>query len=259
MGEPASMADKIALVTGGGSGLGHAAALAFARRGAHVVVADISNERAQAVAAEITKDDGAATPIQCDVRDASAIKAMFALIMEKYGRLDFAFNNAGIGGPVVPLLEYPENEWHNLLSTNLTSIFLCMQQELEIMLKQGEGSIVNCASVSGMVGMPGLSAYCATKHAILGLTKAAALDYATSNVRINAVCPGTIHTPAVDNFVEANPDTAPAFIKQMEDAQPIGRLGRPAEIGEAVAWLCSPAASFMLGQGLVVDGGYLAR
>jgi NAD(P)-dependent dehydrogenase (short-subunit alcohol dehydrogenase family) len=247
------------MVTGGGSGIGRAAALAFARAGATVMVSDISGHAAQAVADEITAMGGKAAGKACDVRDKAAIADLIGACVTTFGSLDCAFNNAGIGGPILKLGDYPDDAYDDLIATNLTSIFHCMKLEIAQMLKQGGGSIVNCSSITGLVGTRGMPVYSATKHAIMGMTKSSALDYAQDNIRINAVCPGTIHTPAMDAFLEANPAVARPFIDQMIAAQPIGRLGTPDEIGEAVVWLSSPAASFMLGQGLTVDGGFVAQ
>lgn len=250
---------KVAMVTGAGSGIGRAAALAFARAGATVMVSDISADTGQKVAGEITAMGGKSAFQPCDVRDRGQIAMLVEACVSTFGSLDHAFNNAGIGGPILKLGEYPEDAYDDLIATNLTSIFLCMKHEIAQMLKQGGGTIVNCSSITGLVGTRGMPMYSATKHAIMGLTKSTALDYAQDNIRINAVCPGTIHTPAMDAFLEANPAVARPFIDQMIAAQPIGRLGTPDEIGEAVVWLSSPAASFMLGQGLTVDGGFVAQ
>jgi NAD(P)-dependent dehydrogenase (short-subunit alcohol dehydrogenase family) len=251
--------NKVALVTGGGSGIGLAAALAFSVEGATVVIADIDLNAANS-AAELARANGSeASAIACDMRDRSQITSMIDKAASIHGRLDFAFNNVGVGGPIQPLGEYSDADWDSVIATNLTSVFLCMRAEIGVMLQQGSGVIVNCASVSGMAGMPGMPAYSASKHGILGLTKTAALDYAPHGIRINAVCPGTIHTPAVDRFLKDEPDAARPIIDAMIAAQPIGRLGTPEEVAAAVVWLCHPTASFMVGHGLVVDGGYLAQ
>ncbi len=247
------------MVTGGGSGIGRAAALAFARAGATVMVSDMSAETGQSVAGEITAIGGTSAFQQCDVRDRGQIKALVDACVGSFGRLDHAFNNAGVGGPNMKLGDLPEDAYDDLIATNLTSIFLCMKHEIAQMLKQGGGTIVNCSSVVGLVGLRGMPVYTATKHAIMGLTKSSAIDYAQDNIRINAVCPGTIHTPAVDAFLEASPDIAKPFIESLIGQHPIGRLGTPDEIGEAVVWLSSPASSYMVGQGLTVDGGYTAQ
>jgi NAD(P)-dependent dehydrogenase (short-subunit alcohol dehydrogenase family) len=250
---------KVALVTGAGSGIGRAAANAFANAGAMVVVSDLNPDSGQAATDEICSSGAEASFVQCDVRDPSSIAALIAKAVETYGSLDCAFNNAGIGGPIQPLDDYPDEGWDEVISTNLTSIFHCMKHEVRQMMKQGSGAIVNCASVNGLAGMRGMPAYCAAKHGILGITKAAALDYAPRGIRINAVCPGTIHTPAVDAWLAADPVNARPFIDEMVRAEPIGRLGTPEEVAAAVVWLCSPAASFMIGHGLAVDGGYMAQ
>jgi NAD(P)-dependent dehydrogenase (short-subunit alcohol dehydrogenase family) len=250
---------KIALVTGAGSGIGHASALAFARAGATVVVSDVLLERCESVVSEITREGGNASARQCDVRDPQQINALFQTVLESYGQLDCAFNNAGVGGPITPLAEYPDDAWSEVIGTNLASVFHCMKHEIQQMVKQGAGSIVNCASVTGLNGMRGMPVYSASKHGILGLTKSAALDYAQQGVRINAVCPGVIHTPAVDEWMEKDPDGAKQFMQEMTAREPIGRLGTPDEVANAVVWLCSPGASFMIGHGLAVDGGYTAQ
>lgn len=250
---------KIALVTGAGSGIGHASALAFAQAGATVVVSDVLMDRCESVVGEITSTGGNASARRCDVRDPKQIDALFQYVLDTYGRLDCAFNNAGIGGPIMPLADYPDEAWNQVIATNLTSVFHCMKHEIRQMIKQGEGSIVNCASVTGLTGMRGMPVYSASKHGILGLTKTAALDYAQQGVRINAVCPGVIHTPAVDEWMAKDPEGAQQFMQLMTASEPIGRLGTPDEVASAVVWLCSPGASFMIGHGLAVDGGYTAQ
>jgi NAD(P)-dependent dehydrogenase (short-subunit alcohol dehydrogenase family) len=250
---------KIALVTGGGSGIGHASALAYARAGATVVVADLVAERCDAVVAEILRADGQAVAQACDVSQLAQIDALFDFIAERFGRLDVAFNNAGIGGPVGLLADFPDESWDQVMNTNLASVFRCMKREIPLMLASGGGAIVNCASVAGHVGMRNMPVYTASKHGILGLTKSAALDYAPQGVRINAVCPGVIHTPAVDAWKAADPVGAGQFMDAMVAAEPIGRLGTPTEVAEAVLWLSSPQSSFVVGSGLVVDGGYIAQ
>lgn len=254
-----SLSGKVALVTGAGSGIGRASALAFARAGATVMVSDILPDTGQAVVEEIRALGGKAAFQRCDVSDRRMIADLVTACVATFGGVDCAFNNAGIGGPIMKLADYPEEAWDQIMATNLTSIFLCMKYEIAQMLKQGGGSIVNCSSVTGLVGTRGMPAYSASKHGIMGLTKTAALDYAQQNIRINAVCPGTIHTPAVDAFLEREPDIAPQFIAEMIAGEPIGRLGTPEEIADAVVWLSSPGASFMVGQGLTVDGGYVAQ
>jgi NAD(P)-dependent dehydrogenase (short-subunit alcohol dehydrogenase family) len=253
------MTGKIALVTGGGSGIGHGAALAFAKRGASVAILDIEPASAETVAAEIVGNGGDAFAVRCDVRRLSEIRTAFEAVLDHYGGVDVAFNNAGIGGAIAPMANLDDDEWDNVIATNLTSIWHFMRIEIAHMVERGGGAIVNCASIAGLVGLPGMAAYCASKHGILGMTKVAALDYATRGIRINAVCPGIIRTPAMEAFEREHPAQAAEFLGQMVKGEPIGRLGTPGEVGEAVAWLCGPGASFMLGHGLVVDGGYVAQ
>lgn len=253
------LSGKIAVVTGGGSGIGRASSMAFARAGAAVMVSDVRDDAAQAVAEEILAAGGVAKAISCDVRDGDQIERLIAQTVEAFGRVDCAFNNAGYGGAVAKVADYPVNIWDDVLRTNLTSVFLCMKYQIAQMLRQGGGSIVNCASVTGLVGTTTMPAYSASKHGIVGLTRSAAIDYAEDGIRINAICPGTIHTPAVDAFLEREPDVAREFLGKKAAAHPIGRLGTPDEVAEAVLWLSSPAASFMIGHALAVDGGYTAR
>jgi NAD(P)-dependent dehydrogenase (short-subunit alcohol dehydrogenase family) len=254
-----ALTGKVVLVTGAGSGIGRASALAFARAGATVVVSDVLLDRCEAVASEISSAGGDGRARQCDVRNPKQIDALFQYVLVAHGRLDCAFNNAGIGGPVMPLADCPDEAWSEVIDTNLASVFHCMKHEIRQMVKQGAGAIVNCASVTGLAGMRGMPVYSASKHGILGLTKSAALDYAQLGVRINAVCPGVIHTPAVDEWIAKDPEGARQFMQQMTASEPIGRLGTPEEVASAVVWLCSPEASFMIGHGLAVDGGYMAQ
>ncbi len=243
---------KVALVTGAASGLGRAAALACAREGAQVAIADIDRAGLEETAAGIDE----ALLIGTDVTVGSQVEAMVAAVVERWGRLDAAFNNAGIEGMVgTTTVEYEEEDWDRVLTVDLKSVWLCLKHEIAQMLHQGGGAIVNTASLAGLVGLPGSSPYVAAKHGVIGLTKTAALEYATHGVRVNAVCPGVFDTPLVDRIVAATPDRKDLYL----DAQPIGRLGAPAELAEAVVWLCSDRASFVTGAALPVDGGYTAR
>jgi NAD(P)-dependent dehydrogenase (short-subunit alcohol dehydrogenase family) len=242
------MDGKVALVTGGGSGLGRACAVAFGAAGADVVVADVDVEGG-AETVELVK--GGAEFVATDVTDPDAVAAMVARAVERFGRLDAAVNNAGTTGPGAPVADYPLEDWNRTLALNLTGVFLCMKHEIPVMIEGGGGAIVNMSSGAGLVGFPGLPAYVASKHGVIGLTRAAALEYVNAGVRVNAVCPGSTRTPMLEAFMGGDP----TIEKMMEKAAPIGRLGRPDEIAEAVVWLCSDAASFVVGHAMAVDGG----
>jgi len=245
---------QVALVTGGSFGIGRATAIAFAKRGASVVVADLIEDTEQITMKEIAAVGGKATFVQCDVSKAADISAMINNTLSTYGRLDFAFNNAGIEGILAATHECTQDNWEQVLAVNLTGVWLCMKHELPHMLQQGKGAIVNCASVAGLMGFPGMPAYVASKHAIIGLTRTAALENAKQNIRINAVCPGVIRTPMVDRVTGKDK----AAEQRFTDMEPMGRFGEPEEVAEAVVWLCSDAASFITGHALTVDGGWLA-
>jgi NAD(P)-dependent dehydrogenase (short-subunit alcohol dehydrogenase family) len=248
---------KVALVTGGASGIGRATALTFAREGAKLVVADMNADGGQQTVHMITENGGEATFVQVDVSQATAVKAMISQTVETYGRLDCAFNNAGIEGTtMVSTVEYKEDDWNRVLSINLTGVWLCMKYEIPHMRTQGGGAIVNTASVAGLVGARGAgSAYAASKHGVVGLTKTAALEYAQQGIRVNCVCPGVIRTPMMERMLTRHPALEHRYI----DAEPVGRLGTPEEIAEAVVWLCSDAASFVTGHAMTVDGGMVAQ
>jgi NAD(P)-dependent dehydrogenase (short-subunit alcohol dehydrogenase family) len=246
--------NKVALVTGGSYGIGQATAVAFALRGAKVVIADWTEDADHATLDKIKAAGSEGLFIKCDVSKAADITSMIDKIFSTFGRLDFAFNNAGIEGITAVTQECTQDNWEKTLAVNLTGVWLCMKHELSHMLRQGKGAIVNCASVAGLVGFPGLPAYVASKHGIVGLTKTAALENAKSGVRINAVCPGVIRTAMIDRITGKDK----AAEKRFADMEPIGRFGEPAEVAEAVVWLCSEAASFITGQTLPVDGGWIA-
>ncbi|CCF84824.1 SDR family oxidoreductase [Nitrolancea hollandica] len=247
--------EKVALVTGAGSGIGRASALAFAREGAKVVVSDISIEGGEATGQMIRAAGGEATFAQADVAQAGDVAMLIDTAVHRYGRLDCAFNNAGIESPSAATADVTEEVWNRTLAVNLTGVWLCMKYELAQMLRQESGVIVNCSSVAGLVGYRGSAAYVASKHGIIGLTKTAALDYAQAGIRVNAVCPGVIQTPMIERFTGGSP-AAKAELIAME---PMGRLGTADEVADAVLWLCSPAASFVTGHALVVDGGFVAQ
>jgi NAD(P)-dependent dehydrogenase (short-subunit alcohol dehydrogenase family) len=251
--EKGSFAGKVAFVTGAANGIGHAA-LAFAREGASVVVADVSEQGNQETARMMEEAGGRALAVTCDVSRAEDVKAALDQTVETFGRLDFAFNNAGVEQPIMATAELTEKEWDRIVDINLRGVFLCMRHEIPLMLKQGSGAIVNTSSGAGVKGFAGQAAYCAAKYGIVGLSKAAALDYAKSNIRINAVCPGIIETPMMDRFSGGTPEGRERVIAQ----EPVGRMGKPEEIAAAVVWLCSDAAAFVTGHAMVIDGGQTA-
>ena len=242
---------KVAFVTGGGGGIGRATALAFARAGASVAVADISEQGSRETARLIEEQGGRALAVRCDVTRPDDVKAALDKTIEAYGRLDFAFNNAGVEQRTAAIAEFEEAEWDRIMDTNLRGIFLCMKYEIPLMLEQGGGCIVNTSSGAGVIGIKGGGAYAASKHGVIGLTRSAALDYAAQNIRVNAVAPGYIATPMMDRFTNG----ATEGWEKITAEEPIGRVGRPEEIADAVIWLCSDASSFVVGHALVVDGG----
>lgn len=246
--------NKVALVTGGSFGIGKATAIAFAQRGARVVIADWLEDK-EGLALKAIKEAGSeAIFIQCDVSNANQVKAMIDKSIATYGRLDYAFNNAGIEGTTAQTHECTEENWDKTVDINLKGIWLCMKNEIRQMLKQGGGAIVNCASVAGLNGFAGLPAYTASKHGVIGLTKTAALENAKAGIRVNAVCPGVIHTAMVDRVTGKDKEVEKAYIAM----EPVGRMGTPEEVAEAVVWLCSDAASFVTGHAMTVDGGFTA-
>ena len=246
---------KIALVTGGGSGIGRASALAFAREGAKVVVADVVIDGGEETIGLIKKAGGEAIFVKADVSKAAEVEALVNKAVEAYGRLDCTYNNAGIEGIMASTTDYTEEAWDRVMAINLKGVWLCMKYEIPQMLKQGGGAIVNTASVAGLLGGQRMPAYVASKHGVVGLTKTAALEYAKSGIRVNAVCPGAIRTPMMERAIAMRPE----FERQALAAEPIGRMAKPEEVAEAVAWLCSDAASFVTGHSMVVDGGMVAQ
>jgi NAD(P)-dependent dehydrogenase (short-subunit alcohol dehydrogenase family) len=242
---------KVAFVTGGGTGIGRATALAFACHGASVGVAGRTREELDETVQLIEQEGGRAVAITCDVTKSDDVMAAVGRAVEVFGRLDFALNNAGVEQPVKPLVEVTEDEWDRLLNVDLRGVFLCMKHELPQMLKQGGGVIVNTGSGASVMGIAGQSAYCAAKFGLIGLTKAAALDYASSKIRVNAVCPGYVDTPMMQRFTGGTPEGRQNVI----DNVPAGRPAAPEEIAATVLWLCSDAAAYVIGHALVIDGG----
>jgi NAD(P)-dependent dehydrogenase (short-subunit alcohol dehydrogenase family) len=249
------LAGKIALVTGGAGGIGRATALAFAEQGAKVVVADIQGEAAQRVADEVAASGGEAISVAVDVSRRDQVEAMVAEIVARFGRLDVAFNNAALDLEHEPLAKSSEEMFDRLMNVNVKGVWLCMKYEIQQMLAQGGGAIVNTSSIGGLSGAPRQPIYAGTKHAVLGLTKAAALEYGRKGIRINAVCPGVIRTEMMERAIARDPRRS----EHIDRIHPIGRVGEAEEIARAVLFLCSDDASFVLGQSLAVDGGYTAR
>jgi len=246
---------KVVLVTGAGSGIGRASAIAFAREGAKVMVSDVDEAGGKATVDALTRAGSEARFVRTDVTDEVQVEALVRGTIESFGRLDCAHNNAGITGAVGAVHEIDFDGWQQTLTTNLASMFLCMKHEIRAMLRQGNGAIVNTASGAGVVATPGLSPYCAAKHGLLGLTKTAALENARTGIRINAILPGSIDTPMLQRFMGKDP----RIEKLIRAGQPGGRLGRPEEIAEAAVWLCSDRASFVSGSSLIVDGAAINR
>ncbi len=246
--------DKVALVTGGGGGIGRATALCFAAEGASVAVVDINAAAANAVANEIIAAGSRAISICADLTQSDQVAAMVEKVVAELGSLDVAFNNAGIEIESAPLAKIEEQMFDDLMDVNVKGVWLCMKYEIEQMLKQGGGSIVNTSSIGGLIGAPRQPVYGSTKHAVLGLTKAAAVEYARKNIRINAVCPGVIHTPMMARAIEREPKRE-HYVSTMH---PIGRVGEAIEVAKAVLFLSSADASFVVGVALPVDGGYTA-
>jgi NAD(P)-dependent dehydrogenase (short-subunit alcohol dehydrogenase family) len=246
---------KVALVTGGSSGIGRAAAEAFARAGARTVVSDVDEAGGNETVEAIQAAGGTATFVKCDVSSAADVENMVRHARSAYGRLDCAFNNAGIEGELANTVDCTEENWDRTLEINLKGVWLCMKYEIPVMLEHGGGSIVNCASVAGLVGFRNLPAYCASKGGVVELTRATALEYSDAGIRVNAICPGVIRTPMVERVTAGNPEVE----AQYTALEPIGRMGEPDEIADAALWLCSDHSSFIIGHALAADGGLVAQ
>ena len=249
----AEFKNKVAIVTGGSFGIGRATALAFAKKGAKGVVVDWK-ENIETIDL-IKKSGGEALFIKCDVSKSTDVKAMVEKTIATFGRLDYAFNNAGIEGESAPTQDCSEENWDKTIGVNLKGIWLCMKNEIPEMLKQSKGVIINCSSVAGLVGFAGLPAYVASKHGVIGVTKTAALEYAKDGIRVNAVCPGVIKTAMIDRLTGEKEEVEKKFI----GLEPMARMGKPEEIANTVVWMCSDEASFVTGHAMAVDGGFVAQ
>ncbi|HZQ43331.1 MAG TPA: glucose 1-dehydrogenase [Acidobacteriaceae bacterium] len=249
MARPNRFTDKIAFITGAASGIGRATALAFAAEGAHVAILDRSADGLKAVEEYVKDSGGEVLAITCDVSLPDQVEAAVKKTVERFGRLDIAFNNAGVENKAAPVHEIDIAEWDRIMGINLRGAFTCMKYELAQMVKQGSGVVVNTSSGAGIRGVAGGAAYAASKHAIIGLTRSAALDYAKQNIRVNAVLPGNIETPMMDRFTGGD-------IQKAIDLEPVGRLGKPEEIAEAVLWMASDLGGFVTGAATVIDGGW---
>lgn len=256
----AELKGKVAVVTGAASGIGRAAALAMAGEGAAVIVADVDAAGGKETVRLIGEGGGEAAFERVDVSDEAQVEAMIDAGVARFGGLDCAFNNAGIAGPTGPFHDYPREAWDRLLAVNLTGIWLCMKHQIPHMLQRGAGAIVNMSSTFGIVGQPELVGYVATKHGVMGLTRAAALEYVTQGIRVNAVCPAMIRTPMLEGFLDDSSDVSPNTAEEgFLISQPSKRVGEPSEVADVVVWLCSDRASFVTGVPVPVDGGYLAQ
>jgi NAD(P)-dependent dehydrogenase (short-subunit alcohol dehydrogenase family) len=249
------LTDKVAFITGASTGIGRSTAMLFAKSRAKVMVADINTDAGLLTAHLIGEQGGVAEFVKCDVAKEAEVKAAIDKTVQVFGGIDYAFNNAGIEGEQAATSDCTTKNWDKVIQTNLSGVWFCMKYQIPEMLKRGGGAIVNCSSIAGLIGFPGIPAYTASKHAVIGLTKAAALEYAKSKIRVNAVCPGVIQTPMIERFVHGEAQA----LQQLSAGEPIGRIGQPEEIADSVLWLCSDSSSFITGHSLAVDGGWVAQ
>ena len=247
--------NKVALVTGAGSGLGRATAIAFAKEGARVIVGDVSERSNEKTVSIIKENGGEAISVKANVSNSSEVRAMVNKAIEAYGRLDCAYNNAGVAAPPKVTPDTSEEDWDRVISINLKGVWLCMKYEIPEMLKQKKGAIVNASSMLGLIGLAKRSAYAASKHGVIGLTKVAALEYAEAGIRVNAICPAVVRTPIVEKIIASDPQAESKLLSMI----PMGRLGTLDEMAEAVVWLCSDASSYVTGHAMSVDGGAVAQ
>lgn len=247
------------VITGAAAGIGRATALCFAAEGAQVVVSDIDSKGATETVAQIVTEGGTATMVPADVSNPADVKNLIDQSVSAYGKLDCAVNNAGIEGEMEPFVDQTDDNFDAITSVNLKGTFLCLRAEIAAMLETGGGTIVNVSSVAGLIGFPGLAPYVASKHGVAGLTKNAALEYARSGIRVNAVCPGGIDTRMLDSLAQQATDGKQSTSELMDPLHPIGRIGTPLEVAELIVWLCSPRASFMTGSIIPVDGGFVTQ
>ncbi|HEV7351236.1 glucose 1-dehydrogenase [Telluribacter sp.] len=246
--------DQVVIITGAASGIGRATALAFAAEGARVIVADVAAEGGQETVALIRQENGEAMFIACDVAQPEQLEQLVTQTVQLYGKLDVAINNAGVGGLFARTADVTAKEYHRVVSINMSGVFFGMQYQIRQMLRQGGGRIVNVASLAGLRGLPNSSVYTATKHAVVGLTKASAVEYARKNIRINAVCPVFTRSPLFDQLFELDP----SYEERLKRNIPMGRYGQPADVAQAILWLCDPHNTFVTGMALPIDGGMMA-
>ncbi|NBX69327.1 MAG: SDR family oxidoreductase [Proteobacteria bacterium] len=244
--------NKVCFITGASSGIGQATAIAFARLGGNVVCIDTDAEKGKETLAKIHQVQSEGLFIQCNVSQTEEVEKAINETVKTFGKIDIAFNNAGVEGRQANITDSTEENWDHVLGINLKGVWLCMKNELRQMLKQGHGTIVNCASIAGQIGFQDMGSYVASKHGVIGLTRTAALEFAKSNIRVNAICPGVIQTPMIDRYIGKNPELRADLLQ----AIPLSRFGEPDEIASAVVWLCSEGASYMTGQTLTIDGGW---